>query len=342
MAVFKQIWENEIEILLLLIVSYDTIMTPPYQISPKILHLISSIAEKIGEINATSLQLPKAELRKSNLIKTIQSSLEIEGNTLSIDQVTALLNHKRVVAPKKDILEVQNAIKVYDRLEKFEGTSLPSFLKAHALLMTGLIPTAGKIRSGHVGIVKGSKMTHLAPPAHLVKSLLNDLFNYVKKNKDPMLIKSCVFHYEMEFIHPFADGNGRMGRLWQTILVKQQYPVFAFVPVETIIKRRQKEYYYALSASDKAGNSTTFIEFMLAILNDSLEELLSIQQPALSSVDRMRLFSNHIRNISFTRKDYLRFFKEISPATASRDLKEAVDNGTLKKQGEKRLTFYQF
>jgi Fic family protein len=317
-------------------------MKPPYSITPAILQLIGSIAEKIGEINASHLQLPKTELRKSNRIKTIQSSLEIEGNTLSIEQVTALLDNKKIVAPKKDILEVKNAIKVYDQLEKFDAKSLPSFLKAHALLLSRLIPSAGKIRTGNVGIAKGPKMAHIAPHAQMVKPLLNELFNYIKKDKDPILIKSCVFHYELEFIHPFSDGNGRMGRLWQTILLKQQYPVFSYLPVESIIKKRQKEYYQALATSDKAGNSTSFIQFMLGVLDTSLEELLSIQQPALSSTERMELFKTHIGKQSFTRKDYLRHFKEISPATASRDLKEAVDHGVLKKKGDKRITSYTY
>lgn len=316
-------------------------MKPPYSISSKILTLISSIAEKIGEINATSLQLPKAELRKNNQIKTIQSSLAIEGNTLSIEQVTAILHNKKVVGPKKDILEVENAIRVYQQLESYKANSLPSFLKAHAQLLKGLIPSAGKIRSSNVAIVKGTKMTHMAPSPQMVKALLNDLFTYLKKDPDPMLIKSCVFHYELEFIHPFTDGNGRMGRLWQTVLLKEQYPVFAFLPVETIIKKRQKEYYAALSASDKAGNSTLFIEFMLGILDASLEELLSMQHPVLSATDRINLFLHQIGQQPFTRKDYLRFFKEISPATASRDLRDGVESGLLHKRGDKRMTVYQ-
>ncbi len=317
-------------------------MKPPYYISPKILTLISSIAEKLGEINATSLQLPKAELRKNNQIKTIQSSLAIEGNTLSIEQVTAILHNKKVIGPKKDILEVENAIRVYQQLESYKANSLPSFLKAHDQLLKGLIPSAGKIRGGNVAIVKGAKMTHMAPSPQMVKALLNDLFTYLKKDPDPMLIKSCVFHYELEFIHPFTDGNGRMGRLWQTVLLKEQYPVFAFLPVETIIKKRQKEYYAALSASDKAGNSTLFIEFMLGILDASLEELLSMQHPLLSATDRINLFLHQIGQQPFTRKDYLRFFKEISPATASRDLRDGVETGLLHKRGDKRMTVYQF
>lgn len=317
-------------------------MKPPYTITPEILQLIAHIAEKIGEVNAAHLQRPRAELRKTNRIKTIQSSLEIEGNSLSIDQVTAILEDRRVLAPQKDILEVKNAIAVYDRINDYDPLGLSSFLKAHKILMNGLVPSAGKLRSGSVGIVKGTKLTHVAPPGQMVKPLLNNLFAYCKKDKDPFLIKSCVFHYELEFIHPFADGNGRMGRLWQTLLLKQQYPVFEFLPVETIIKKRQADYYKALSKSDKAGNSTWFIEFMLQILVAGLEELMIVEHTALTATDRISLFKTTIAGKSFTRKDYLRCFKEISAATGSRDLKEAAESGLLEKQGDKRTTVYRF
>ncbi|MBY0480254.1 MAG: Fic family protein [Chitinophagaceae bacterium] len=317
-------------------------MKPPYSITPTILEFISSISEKIGAINAAHLQIPRAELRKSNRIKTIQSSLEIEGNTLSIEQVTAILDNKRVLAPKKDILEVLNAIDLYDQIDKLNATSIASFLKAHAILMKGLSPSAGKIRSSSVGIVKGMQLTHLAPPAKMVKSLLNILFNYLKKDKDPVLIKSCVFHYELEFIHPFSDGNGRMGRLWQTVLLQKYNPVFSFLPIETIIKKRQSDYYKALSISDKAGNSTTFIEFLLSVIDHALEDLLHLQQPPLSAFDRIVLFKTLIGKTKFTRQDYMLHFKEISSATASRDLKDAVEKKILKREGDKRTTVYHY
>jgi Fic family protein len=317
-------------------------MKPPYTINTAILKLITNISEKIGEINAAHLQRPRAELRKSNRIKTIQSSLEIEGNTLSIEQVSAILENKRVLAPKKDIREVKNAIAVYDRLESLDALSFSSFLKAHNILMTGLVPSPGKIRSGSAGIIKGSKIAHVAPPGKMVKPLLIGLFAYLKKDNDPLLIKSCVFHYELVFIHPFSDGNGRMGRLWQTVLLMQQYPIFEFLPVEAIVKKRQVDYYKALNRSDKAGSSTAFIEFMLSILNESLEELLSLQTTSLTSADRISLFKLSIAHKSFTRQDYLRHFKEISAATASRDLKEAVDKKMVKKLGDKRTTTYRF
>lgn len=317
-------------------------MKPPYQITAKILDLISSISEKIGEINAAYLYKPPTELRKKNRIKTIQSSLEIEGNSLSLDQVTAILDNKKIIAPKKDILEVKNAIKAYENLDSYNHTSLTSFCKAHATLMNGLIENAGKIRTKSVGILKGATVTHIAPPGDVVKSLVKDLFDYLKKDKDLLLIKSCVFHYEIEFIHPFMDGNGRMGRLWQTVILRQYSPVFEFLPIELLIKARQTEYYRILGESDNKGDSTGFIEFMLQIINESLEELLTNQNVNLTSQDRIAIFKEKIGKSTFNRQDYMRHFKDISTATASRDLKLAVDDGILEKTGDKRTTQYKF
>ncbi|WP_346770851.1 Fic family protein [Flavobacterium filum] len=314
---------------------------PPYTITDTILHLITAIAEKLGAINATHLYKPAAELRKKNRIKTIQSSLEIEGNTLTVEQITAMLDNKRIIAPKKDILEVQNAIKVYEQLHSFNPYKLKDLEKAHSILMNGLIDHAGKLRTTHVGIVSGSKVKHIAPNGTMVKGLMKDLFDYLKKDKDLLLIKSCVFHYEFEFIHPFIDGNGRMGRLWQTLLLMQQYPVFEFLPIEHLIKIRQQAYYNALSLSDKNGNSTPFIEFMLGVISDTLDELLHSQNKTLTTADRITLFIEKIGSTSFSRKDYLNAFKNISAPTASRDLAWAVAQGLLKKEGDKRMAVYE-
>lgn len=317
-------------------------MKPPYEITNRILNLISSIAERIGEVKSAHLQSPPTELRKKNRIKTIQSSLEIEGNTLTIKQITDLINNKRVLAPKKDLLEVKNALEVYSRLHDFKVYQLKSLCKAHSLLMDGLVDKPGQLRTTSVGIVKGENVAHLAPPGDMVSSLINDLCNYLKNDDDIILIKSCVFHYEFEFIHPFVDGNGRMGRLWQTMILKEYSPVFEFLPIESIIKNRQHDYYSALGKSDDQGSSTIFIEFMLHVIIDALEELLRIQSPSITNRDRIILFKDIIGRSYFTRQDYLRHNKEISSATASRDLKKAVEDGILEKTGEKRLTMYKF
>src|SRR5690554_7915181 len=315
-------------------------MKPPYQITDKILKLVVAVSEKLGEINATHLYKPPTELRKKNRIKTIQSSLEIEGNTLTEKQITALLENKRVLAPKKDIIEVQNAIKVYEKLKEFNPCQLKDLGKAHKILMNGLIDHAGKLRTSNVGIVKGSKVEHIAPSGGMVKGLMNELFNYLKTDEDIVLIKSCVFHYEMEFIHPFLDGNGRMGRLWQTLILLQDYPIFEFLPFETLISKNQNEYYNTLSISDKEGKSTKFIEYMLRIIERSLAELLENSTKKLTHKDRIQIFLENY-NSDFTRKDYLNYFKDISSATASRDLKNAVDSGLISKVGDKKTTTYK-
>lgn len=317
-------------------------MKPPYQITDKILKLVVSISEKLGEINAIHLYKPPKELRKKNRIKTIQSSLEIEGNTLTEEQIKALLENKRVLAPKKDIIEVQNAIKVYEKLREFNPYQLKDLEKAHGILMNGLIDNTGMLRTSNVGIVKGSKVEHIAPSGSMVKGLMNGLFNYLKTDEDIILVKSCVFHYEFEFIHPFLDGNGRMGRLWQTLILMQKYPVFEYLPIESLIKSNQDTYYKVLSQSDKTGASTPFIEFMLEIILQSLENLLTIQNRTLTTPDRIELYKDIIGNREFSRKDYLINFKEISEATASRDLKWGVEQNILMKSGDKRLTRYQY
>lgn len=317
-------------------------MNPPLKITPAILNYLSSIGEQLGAINTSHLQVPMAELRKSNRIRTIQASLAIEGNNLSEEQVTALLENKKVLAPAKDIREVKNAIAVYEKLNDWKVFSLPSFLKAHAQLMKGLIPSAGKLRTGGAGIIKAGGLAHLAPPAKLLKPLVGNLFSYLKNGDHPLLLKSCVFHYEVEFIHPFVDGNGRVGRLWQTLILMKYNPVFAYLSVESIIKKKQAAYYKALSHSDKAGECSQFVEFMLAAIAIALDEILEERQPVLSAKARVELFQDRVGKNSFTRKDYLEQYKNISSATASRDLKAAVESGLLKIKGDKRTASYRF
>lgn len=314
-------------------------MKPPYEITQTILKLITSISEKIGEVNANYLNRQSPTLRKQNKIKTIHSSLQIEGNTLSQEQITALIENKRVIGPEKDVTEVLNAIRVYEDLESFKAINEKSFLKAHQIMMKGLITNPGKYRNKSVGIVKGSEVAHVAPPFENVPFLMKDLFEYLKKSDEIVLIKSCVFHYEMEFIHPFLDGNGRIGRLWQTVILMEKYPVFEFLPFESLINKTQKEYYDALALSDKAGNSTIFIEYMLQVIDQSLGELLNFKNRTLKEIDRIEYFLKISEN-QFTRKDYMNTFKDISTATASRDLKKATELNLITKQGKDNRTFY--
>lgn len=314
-------------------------MKPPYDITPKILKLVTSISEKLGAANATYLSKQSPQLRKQNRIKTIHSSLQIEGNTLTEEQITALLDHKRIIGPEKDVLEVLNAIKVYEKLEEYKFNSDKSFLKAHLLLMHGLIENAGKYRTTGVGIVKGSKIEHLAPPFENVPFLMKDLFDYLNNSEEITLIKSCVFHYEMEFIHPFLDGNGRMGRLWQTLILMNEYPLFEFLPFETLISQTQDDYYKSLSLSDKNGTSTFFIEYMLAVIDKSLENLLRYNNRILKDIDRLEHFLS-LRTREFTRKDYMNVFKDLSSATASRDLKKGIDLQLFESVGNLNKTRY--
>jgi Fic family protein len=314
-------------------------MKPPYDITPKILKLISSISEKIGEVNANYLNKQSPQLRKQNRIKTIHSSLQIEGNTLTEEQITALIENKRVIGPKKDVSEVLNAIKVYKNLNEYKFSSDKSFLKAHLELMNGLIDSAGKYRKQGVGIVKGTKVEHIAPPHESVPYLMKDLFEYLKDSEELTLIKSCVFHYEMEFIHPFLDGNGRMGRLWQTLILMSEYPIFEFLPFETLISQTQNDYYKSLALSDKSGKSTYFIEYMLDVIDKSLKSLLNYNNRILKDLDRLEYFLK-LGVKEFSRKDYMNIFKDLSSATASRDLKKGIELKMFESFGNLNKTKY--
>jgi Fic family protein len=205
--------------------------------------------------------------------------------------------------------------------------------------MSGLIDRAGTYRKQGVGIVKGTKIEHVAPPHNNVPYLMKNLFQYLKKTEELTLIKSCVFHYEMEFIHPFLDGNGRMGRLWQTLILISEYPIFEFLPFETLISKTQTDYYKSLAMSDKAGKSTFFIEYMLRIIDESLESILSYNNRILKDIDRLDYFITLGRK-KFTRKDYMNVFKDLSSATASRDLKKGIELNLFKRSGDKNKTEY--
>ena len=328
--------------MLSLIVSNDTIMFQKYyEGTPQLINLATEIGRLLGIVDATHLRKPKTELRKKNRVKTIRASLAIEGNSLSEDQITALIENKRVIGPSKDILEVKNAIKVYDVLGQLNPFSEESYLEAHKILMSGLIENPGVYRTKGVGIMQGGKVAHLAPPGWNVPNLMHQLFQYLEESEDNLLIKSCVFHYEMEFIHPFYDGNGRMGRLWQTVILMQLNPVFQYLSIEKAIKDSQEEYYKALSESDKSGLSTKFVEYALDKIKISLEELVALRPQNMNDSERMDYFFLQHDESEFSRKDYMEMFPKISPATASRDLHKAVEKGLLIKIGEKRLSRYK-
>ncbi len=246
---------------------------PPYTITNKIVDLIAGISELIGHITVTSGLNNNPKLRRANRIKTIQASLAIENNTLTVEQITALLNGKRILGTPAEIKEVKNAYEVYEQLLTFNPYSVSDLLKAHGILMADLVKNAGHFRTGGVGVFKGRQVVHMAPPAEFVPEHIGNLINWYQKSTAHPLIKSAVFHYEFEFIHPFADGNGRMGRLWHTLLLAEWKEILAWIPVETLVKERQEEYYDALGKADKEADSTVFVEFMLTALKDALKEI---------------------------------------------------------------------
>ena len=246
--------------------------TPPYSINSAILSLVAEIAAEVGRLGALAGNGSVPKLRRENRIRSIHASLAIENNTLSLDQVTSVIAGKRVLGPQREIQEVKNAFAAYEAMPSWKPTALKDLLAAHRLMLEGLVDEAGKFRTRSVGIAKGKRIVHLAPPADRVPGLMKDLLGWLKRTDAHPLIAGCVFHYELEFIHPFADGNGRIGRLWQTLILSQWNPLFAFLPVETVIRDQQAEYYSILAACEKAGNSTAFIEYLLSALLVALRD----------------------------------------------------------------------
>ena len=248
---------------------------PPYEITDEMLELVSNIMENLGKLSNVNKLEKLPRLRRVNRIKSIHSSLAIENNTLSIEQVTDVINGKQVFGPKEDIIAVHNANLAYKELENINPYSIDDLLKIHGITMNGLVSEAGKIRTGQVGVYnKDGKVVHLAPSAKLVSGQLEQLFDWLKNSSANMLIKSSVFHYEFEFIHPFRDGNGRMGRLWQTSLLASWKPIFAWIPIESIIKDNQEEYYNAITLSTSQAKSNIFIIFMLDVINKAIKNII--------------------------------------------------------------------
>ena len=244
---------------------------PNFTVSAQAISMVAEISALI-ERYAISLEMADSlKLRRVNKIKTIQSSLAIEGNTLSVKQVTDILDGKRVVAPLREIQEVKNAINAYDIFPELDPFSVEDLLKVHNVMMTALIDEPGKFRKGGVGISDGKKIIHIAPPADFVPGLIKDLFRWLTEAPDHLLIKSCVFHYEFEFIHPFADGNGRLGRLWQSLILTELHPLFQHLPIETMVHDRQMEYYQAINASSAKNDCGIFIDFMLKEILNALK-----------------------------------------------------------------------
>ena len=249
---------------------------PPFDMTNKMFELSAEIMENLGKLsNINELEkLPR--LRKVSRVKSIHSSLAIENNTLSYEQVTDIINGKRVLGPQEDIVAVKNAFSAYKELDVIDPYKVKDLLKIHGIMMNGLVERAGYIRSGDVGVIdsKGN-VIHAAPPAKMAQELIEQLFDWVKSADVQMLIKSSVFHYEFEFIHPFNDGNGRMGRLWQTALLASWKPIFKYIPIESVIKDNQEEYYKAFKISTSEGKSNAFILFMLEVINQAIKDIVN-------------------------------------------------------------------
>ncbi|MDD2560623.1 MAG: Fic family protein [Bacteroidales bacterium] len=249
-------------------------MKPPYTITPLILRCVSSISEKIGQVNAGTFRRPPASWRKRNALLKVHASLRLEGNKMSLRQIKAVLEQKQIKADPLEMLEAQHALKVYDELSLMDPFSLKDFLKTHKMLMNGLEELPGKFRNREVGIVHGDNVAHIAPPAKKLTYLMQDLFRYLKDSEDPMLIKSCVFFYETEFIHPFLDGNGRLGRLWCGLLLSRINSLFMYIPLEQYLLESRHDYYKALAISDSKGASTAFVEYLLQKIEQALNDFL--------------------------------------------------------------------
>ncbi len=249
---------------------------PPFTLTDRIASLLVEVAELSAAVSLKAAN-PSPVLRRQNRIRTIHSSLAIEQNTLTLEQVTAVLSGKRVLAPPQDIREVQNAYEAYEQMSLLDPYDLGDLLKAHAFMMAGLVRDAGCFRSGNAGVFNGTALIHAGTPAAYVPETMTQLFGWLKSSDYPLLLKSCIFHYEFEFIHPFSDGNGRTGRLWHSLLLQSWKPIFAWLPIETLIHDRQAGYYAALNESNTQGSSTAFVTFMLTLIRDALKEAESTE-----------------------------------------------------------------
>ncbi len=305
---------------------------PPYTVTSKMINQISAIMKQIGKLTSNSGLDNKPQLRRTNKINSIYSSLAIENNALTKNQVKDIINGKLVVGPKRDILEVQNAIKVYDDILKIDPFNQNDLLIYHGIMMESLTDDAGRYRLGQEGVFDGDQVIHLAPPANRVPSLMKDLFDYSNNYEENLIIKSAVFHYEFEFIHPFSDGNGRMGRLWQTCLLASEEEIFAYLPIESIIKERQEEYYDSIALSTRDGSSNVFIEFILDSILETLNRIVeeASKHNQYQSVQVKKLLKVMEGDYPYTLRELLDMLEMKSRASFKKNyLDPALDAGLI-------------
>ena len=308
---------------------------PPYKITDKMLDYISKIMEKVGEINSYINLNRMPELRKQNRISSIHSSLAIENNQLSLFQVQDVINGKMVIGDKTDIQEVKNAYEAYSKISEIDPYSIKDLKMIHGIMTFLIEKESGKFRSHGECVKDGDKVIFVAPSEKMVPSLMQDLFNWLKEVKENVhpLIYSSVFHYEFVFIHPFGDGNGRMARLWQSALLSEWKEIFEYVPIESLIKEYQEEYYNVIDSCNKAGESTEFIEFMLKMINETIDEMVNSKE--LKEKTLVVLSENEQKILECIKKNVIIGAKEIiektniSDRTVRRILKKLIDNGTI-------------
>jgi len=316
-------------------------MNPPFEITSNILNLVSQISEIVAILEHNELQNIPIKLRKENKIKTITGTLEIEGNTLGIEKITAIIEGKRVLGSIKEIEEVKGALRIYENIDKIDYTKIDDLLKAHKMLMGEILTKAGSWRSQNVGVGNSYEVSHIAPPFAQVPNLMYELFEWLKKSDIHPLIKSSVFHYEFEFIHPFIDGNGRIGRFWQTLILYNWKNIFAFLPTESIIRDSGKKYYKAIEDSSLSGNSTPFIEFMLeAILKTcqkSLKDIKNVPKNDPLSVPKNRIddILQLIKQNSKITVDEIANKLNVSSKTIKRDIAKLKEQNRLQRVGKK-------
>jgi len=295
--------------------------------------MIAEIAALVERVASHSETVDTLKLRRANQIRTIQASLAIEGNTLSEDQVSEILDGKHVVAPLREIQEIKNAIAVYDIADELNPYSIADLLRAHGMMMAALMDHPGAFRQRAVGIVKKNRLLHVAPPPRLIPQQMKELFSWLRKSRDHLLIRSCVFHYEFEFIHPFLDGNGRIGRLWQSLILSKWNPVFLRLPVETMVYNNQDEYYQAINSSSEANDSGIFVDFMLREILHALRRHRSEQE----AVDNpLEAILRCIQSTPGIRAGMLAERLSISRRTVERHLQTLKRTGAIEFRGAPR------
>lgn len=317
---------------------------PPFTISTKTINLIADISAQIERYAIRMEQEDGLMLRKINRIKTIHGSLAIEGNTLTESLITDIIDGKHVIAPLREVQEVKNAIKTYDAFPSLDAYNISDLLKAHGLMMESLIDIAGSFRNGGVGVFVGTEAVHIAPQHERVPFLMNDLFGWLQQSDDHLLIKSCVFHYEFEFIHPFIDGNGRLGRLWQSLILTKLHPIFEYLPVENIVFQNQQQYYDAIRYSTDAGNSGVFIEFML----DEILTTLKKRQGAVLDINNNGTVNDTVNgtvklirlNPKITLEELAQKLNK-SRRTISRAIKKLQEDGIILRIGSDKAGLWQ-